>query len=470
MNKNLKITLKGPFGTVTTTECTAKEFELVNNSASVGYDKDDEDPTFFVSGDSFKKLKKHCEYLQTENEVPFAKPKKTPINSHLRRNSPRRHSLKTTLGPALPKAKVRNAVQDANSHYMDGLARLQMEMPDSAILHFQKAMNCGKNRVSCLLMIALCHIKKSNFGEAIRCLESGLAVEGITETETIALNYRLSQCLEAPGHDEITTENYLQARTLNTNNQSLNEKFITLERRLKKIEQRNTPIENVIPSLKNTDPPVCYDALEAPKHKPVAMWIAASIAVIGTFYLVSYFAVPSKTPERGENSIKMAASDVFAGQRTTVLSSVSVTEKPPGLNSSMKADVQTKELSFAKGLPILIAGGSVVNLTGDDGFGVVVQGKLLDKDGNLLSATTAPCGKVIDYARINQTHPKEVQSLYGVQSLNGKNENLFSCSIKKGERKQYQLVFDGIPKDLGNDFSVEVHAEATHLEPSVPKD
>ena len=66
-------------------------------------------------------------------------------------------------------------------HYFTGLARYQSGMTDSAIMHFQQAIMCGTSKVSCLLMIARCQMKKGNFPEAKRCLVTGLSQEGISQ-------------------------------------------------------------------------------------------------------------------------------------------------------------------------------------------------------------------------------------------------------------------------------------------------
>ncbi|MBW2058348.1 MAG: tetratricopeptide repeat protein [Deltaproteobacteria bacterium] len=89
--------------------------------------------------------------------------------------------------------------KDLESHYHLGIAYMEMELIDKAIVEFEAALEYGPKRIDCLVMLGQCYGRKGAFDRSIFYLEKASKIEGLTEEDHIRISKELAKAYEACG-------------------------------------------------------------------------------------------------------------------------------------------------------------------------------------------------------------------------------------------------------------------------------
>lgn len=202
-----------------------------------------------------------------------------------------------------------------------------------------------------------------------------------------------------------------------------------------------------------SDAPVVIDSSDT-YTKPKNIWI--SMSMMGIVFL-SFVSVLMFWFSRGEGEIEL---DEPAAEQVEIVvpdvAEAAVPATPSASDPQMPVTVIGSYKFVARGNePILIVDGRVFNSTDDNKTQIVVEGQILDKDGNVKYTTTAPCGILHRNKDLKKTPRESIEKLY---SPGGKP---FTCSVKSGGRKKYQLIFDRMPEDFSDEYSVKVRVAAS---------
>jgi tetratricopeptide (TPR) repeat protein len=92
--------------------------------------------------------------------------------------------------------------KDLESHYHLGIAYMEMDLIDKAILEFEAALGYNPKKVDCLVMLGLCYLEKGLFDRSLSYLEKASGIEGLREEEYNRINRELARVYKACGRKE----------------------------------------------------------------------------------------------------------------------------------------------------------------------------------------------------------------------------------------------------------------------------
>ena len=99
---------------------------------------------------------------------------------------------------------------------------------------------------------------------------------------------------------------------------------------------------------------------------------------------------------------------------------------------------------------VLVVKGRVRNPGPDVRTRIILEGRIVGADGSLRFVTRSPCGKMFSDKRLKRTKPGKYAKLFT------KNKELVNCTLKPGQEKPFQMIFDDIPKDYNEAYTVQV--------------
>ena len=99
---------------------------------------------------------------------------------------------------------------------------------------------------------------------------------------------------------------------------------------------------------------------------------------------------------------------------------------------------------------ILVIKGRVRNPGPDVRTHIILEGRIVGADGSLRFVTRSPCGKMFSDKRLKKTKSGKYAELFT------KNKEFINCTLKPGEEKPFQMIFDDIPKDYNEAYTVQV--------------
>ncbi len=100
--------------------------------------------------------------------------------------------------------------------------------------------------------------------------------------------------------------------------------------------------------------------------------------------------------------------------------------------------------------PILVVKGSVFNPASETKNHITLEGRIVDKKGKVRFKTQAPCGKIFRNRKLKRTRRGDFFKLYKSKGT------LHNCKIDRGKKRKFELIFDGIPPDFKEHYSVQV--------------
>lgn len=100
--------------------------------------------------------------------------------------------------------------------------------------------------------------------------------------------------------------------------------------------------------------------------------------------------------------------------------------------------------------PVLVVKGKIKNPGSAVRTRVLLEGRIVDAGGKVRFVTRAPCGKLIANKRIKRTERGAFSKLFTRRG------EFIDCSLKPGEEKPFQMIFDDIPKDYNEAYTVQV--------------
>ena len=125
---------------------------------------------------------------------------------------------------------------------------------------------------------------------------------------------------------------------------------------------------------------------------------------------------------------------------------------------SPKDDLQGLTLSVTEGYKlvirdknsVLVVKGKVKNPGIDARTRVLLEGRIVDPNGAVRFVTRAPCGRVIPDKRLRKTRRGAFSKLFT------RKKEFRDCTLKPGQEKPFQMIFDDIPKDYDEAYTVQV--------------
>jgi tetratricopeptide (TPR) repeat protein len=82
--------------------------------------------------------------------------------------------------------------EDADTHYVLGLAYKEMGLYDEAVKAFKKVLDSPGREVQCRVTIGLCYREQHNRADAITQFKAGLHAPGINTSEQLMLYYEIA--------------------------------------------------------------------------------------------------------------------------------------------------------------------------------------------------------------------------------------------------------------------------------------
>jgi predicted Zn finger-like uncharacterized protein len=106
---------------------------------------------------------------------------------------------------------------------------------------------------------------------------------------------------------------------------------------------------------------------------------------------------------------------------------------------------------------VLLVKGTIYNTNRTERFGIVLRARLLDPLGTVRSEIRIPCGVHIDDETVKATAKGAMAGHYL------KNGTLFDCRVYANESLFFEAVFDELPGDFDDSYTVVVQPVAAHL-------
>jgi hypothetical protein len=129
-----------------------------------------------------------------------------------------------------------------------------------------------------------------------------------------------------------------------------------------------------------------------------------------------------------------------------------------GGEHSWKDELQGLEIKVKEGYkltirdkaPVLVVKGSVSNPGDVTRTKILLEGRIVDKEGGVRFVARAPCGKVLSDKRLKRTKRGKFSTLFT------RKKEFLDCTLRPGEEKTFQMIFDDIPKDYDEEYTVQV--------------
>ena len=108
------------------------------------------------------------------------------------------------------------------------------------------------------------------------------------------------------------------------------------------------------------------------------------------------------------------------------------------------------KLKLTDGNFILVVKGQIENPADVTRNNIILQGQIVDEAQKVRFTSRAPCGKVVANRKLQRTKKGNFSKLFvrGGEFIN--------CILKPGRKKRFQLVFDDMPADFSDNYSVRV--------------
>jgi predicted Zn finger-like uncharacterized protein len=139
------------------------------------------------------------------------------------------------------------------------------------------------------------------------------------------------------------------------------------------------------------------------------------------------------------------------GKQVSIAFSLEQNEKPPKEAESIEVTVDERRMLFRnKDEPMLVVTGKVFNNAPLYRTHIVLRGRLFDARGEMRSQIRFPCDKIIEDAKLKEASRGTVANFFK------KEGELHNCTIPGESNTFYQLVFEDVPPDYDESFSLEV--------------
>ncbi len=176
-------------------------------------------------------------------------------------------------------------------------------------------------------------------------------------------------------------------------------------------------------------------------HNRLLIGILAVILVAIVFMLLTYVAMKNegvlaldKLPEQVE--VALAKDD--ASRADSHPADLAVT-----LDEGYKLVIKDKK-------PVLVVKGEVFNPGPTRRTRILLEGRIVDAGGNVRFTTRAPCGKLISNRKLKRTKRGRFSRLFV------RKKAYVDCSLDPGKKKKFQMIFDDIPPDYDEEYTVKV--------------
>jgi hypothetical protein len=104
--------------------------------------------------------------------------------------------------------------------------------------------------------------------------------------------------------------------------------------------------------------------------------------------------------------------------------------------------------------PILVVRGEVLNPADIERTHILLEGQIVEKSGKVAFEAKGPCGKIYRNRKLRKTSRNSMNKLWT------KSGELHNCKLQKDKSAKFQLVFDNIPADYSEEYTIRV--KATH--------
>lgn len=185
-------------------------------------------------------------------------------------------------------------------------------------------------------------------------------------------------------------------------------------------------------------------------HNRLLLGILAVIVVALILMLLAYVALRNdgkleldKLPEQVEVAIKAEEQALEEEERPREKAKVEPDRLQITLNKGYK-------LVIKDGNPILVVKGKVHNPGPSKRTRILLEGRVVDTDGNVQFKTRTPCGKWFSNRKLKRTKRGEFSKLFV------RNKEYIDCSLAPERTTYFQMIFDDIPPDYDDKYTVEV--------------
>jgi hypothetical protein len=108
------------------------------------------------------------------------------------------------------------------------------------------------------------------------------------------------------------------------------------------------------------------------------------------------------------------------------------------------------KLKLTDGNLILVVKGQIENPADVTRNNIILQGQIVDKAQKVRFTSRAPCGKVIANRKLKRIKKGKFAKLFVRRG------EFINCILKPGQKKKFQLIFDDMPTDFSDNYSVRV--------------
>jgi hypothetical protein len=106
---------------------------------------------------------------------------------------------------------------------------------------------------------------------------------------------------------------------------------------------------------------------------------------------------------------------------------------------------------------VLSVSGKVFNNNQGYRTHIVLRGRLLDSSGKVHTQTRIPCGREFRISRIKRLRKGAVHTLYTNKGV------LHNCTLRGESSTPFQLLFEDVPRDFDDTYTIEVEAVSARL-------
>ena len=182
----------------------------------------------------------------------------------------------------------------------------------------------------------------------------------------------------------------------------------------------------------------------APKNVPNIKVLVGVLAVIVALLVVVFLSLAARTS--GEDS---AFAELPAQVQVALFGAdeEGIATAPEGLILTMDKGYKLVRRNQSS---ILVVKGRIRNPGPTVRTRILLEGRVVGADGTIRFVTRSPCGKMFSDKRLKKTKPGKFEKLFT------KNKEFINCTLKSGEEKPFQMIFDDIPKEYDEAYTVQV--------------
>jgi hypothetical protein len=176
-------------------------------------------------------------------------------------------------------------------------------------------------------------------------------------------------------------------------------------------------------------------------HNRLLAGVLIAIGVALVLMLLAFVALKNKGVLELDNlpeQVKIALADEPLKTRDQASPPLDIT-----LNNGYRLIIKDKK-------PILVVKGKIENTGSVKRTRIILEGRIVDNTGQVQFTTRAPCGKMFANKRLRKTKRGAFSKLFV------RKKEYINCVLEPGQKKWFQLIFDDIPEDYDDDYTVQV--------------